>query len=164
MKRRLACVALLLIGLSGCGFRLRGPVNMAFTSVAIEAPPHSGLVNPLRRQLAAATNTQLSDLPSQAALRVEILSENRDKEVLSVNAQGRVREVTLSLRVRARALNAQNKEILPSTEFIQRRDLSFNESIVLAKEAEENLLYQEMQTEIIALLVQRIAALPATVP
>ncbi|MEZ0307598.1 MAG: LPS assembly lipoprotein LptE, partial [Ramlibacter sp.] len=50
------------------------------------------------------------------------------------------------------------KELIPETELLQQRDISFNESAVLAKEAEENLLYRDMQTDIVQQLMRRLAA------
>ncbi len=144
---------------AGCGFKLRGTSTMSFPTVTVQSPGNSQLATDLRRHLAAATTAQISHEGASAALRVEIMGESREKEVLSVNAQGRVREYTLTLRVKARALDPQGTELLPPTDFVQRRDISFNEGVVLAKEAEENLLYREMQNEIVQLLVRRVAAL-----
>ena len=154
-----ALVSFLILGNSACGFRFRGVVQMAYPSVAVQAAPTSQIVGDLRRQLAAVSNTTLLNDAATAALRVEILSESREKEVLSVNAQGRVREYTLYLRVKIRALDAQGNEVLTPTDFVQKRDISFNEGVVLAKESEDNLLYREMQNEIVQLILRRIAAL-----
>jgi LPS-assembly lipoprotein len=43
-------------------------------------------------------------------------------------------------------------------EIVQQRDISFNESAVLAKEAEEVLLYRDMQSDIVQQLLRRLAA------
>jgi LPS-assembly lipoprotein len=40
---------------------------------------------------------------------------------------------------------------------VQQRDISFNESVVLAKEAEEALLYRDMQSDIVQQLLRRLA-------
>ena len=50
------------------------------------------------------------------------------------------------------------KDLIPETELLQQRDISFNESAVLAKESEENLLYRDMQTDIVQQLMRRLAA------
>jgi LPS-assembly lipoprotein len=52
----------------------------------------------------------------------------------------------------------QGRELIPETEITQQRDISFNESAVLAKEAEEGLLYRDMQSDIVQQLLRRIAA------
>ena len=41
---------------------------------------------------------------------------------------------------------------------MQQQDVSYNESAALAKEAEEQLLYRSMQTDIVQQLMRRLAA------
>jgi LPS-assembly lipoprotein len=48
-------------------------------------------------------------------------------------------------------------EIIPETEISLFRDISFNETIVLSKEAEEQLLYRNMQTDIAEQMMRRVA-------
>jgi LPS-assembly lipoprotein len=157
-----ACLLIAVFGLlSACGFKLRGAATLPYETVSVAAPGNSQLAADLRRNLAATSNTRIVEDPKIAALQVQVLSEIRDKQVLSVNAQGRVREYTLFLRVTVKALNAAEKEVLAPTEFVQKRDISFNEGVVLAKESEEALLYREMQSDIMQSIVRRIAALPA---
>jgi LPS-assembly lipoprotein len=81
--------------------------------------------------------------------------------VVGLNASGQVREFQLRVRVKFRLRGAQGKELIPDTELLQQRDISFNESAVLAKEAEEGLLYRDMQTDIVQQLLRRLAAVTA---
>jgi LPS-assembly lipoprotein len=53
------------------------------------------------------------------------------------------------------------KELIPATELLLQRDISFNESAVLAKEAEEALLYRDMQSDIVQQIMRRLAAVKA---
>jgi LPS-assembly lipoprotein len=151
--------AALMATATGCGFHFRGVTQMGFPTVTVQAPQNSQLGSNLRRQLAATSNAQVMQDKTGAALQVEVMNESRGREVLSVNAQGRVREYTLTLRVTVRAVDAKGIELLAPTEFAQSRDISFNEGVVLAKEAEENLLYRDMQNEIVQLVLRRVAAL-----
>jgi len=48
--------------------------------------------------------------------------------------------------------------LIEPTELLQQRDISFSETAVLAKEAEEALLYRNMQTDIVQQLMRRLAA------
>jgi LPS-assembly lipoprotein len=78
--------------------------------------------------------------------------------VVGVNASGQVREFQLRVRVRFQLRTPQGRELIAPTEILQQRDISFNESAVLAKEAEEALLYRDMQTDIVQQLMRRLAA------
>ena len=65
----------------------------------------------------------------------------------------------MRIRVKFRVRTSQGRELTPETDITQQRDISFNESAVLAKEAEEGLLYRDMQSDIVQQLVRRLAAI-----
>ena len=150
-------------GLVGCGFRLRGAPEFAFGSLYLSAPASSPLARELQRTLESAGG-QLkvlrdpAQLPQAEAL-FELLSEQQERAVVGRNAAGQVRELQLRLRVRFRLRNPQGEEMIPPTELLQQRDISYSETAALSKEAEELLLYRSMQTEIVQQLLRRLAAL-----
>ena len=161
MKRRslLGCAALLV--LSGCGFKLRGAPDFAFRSLRVNAAETSPLGNELKRNLASISTLKLvEDAHNTAAEAViDILSELREKTVVGVNTSGQVREFQLRLRLRFRVRTPQGKELIGDTELLQQRDISFNESAVLAKEAEEGLIYRDMQSDLVRQIIRRLAAI-----
>jgi len=161
MKRRdlLATAPVLL--LAGCGFQLRQAPDFVFNSIYVGAPGSSQLGNELKRNLASNGNLQvLADPtpPQQAQVVLDLLADQREKVVVGLNATGQVREFQLRTRIRFRLRTPQGKELIPDTELLQQRDISFNESAVLAKESEENLLYRDMQTDLVQQLMRRLAA------
>ena len=164
MKRRgVLAIGAAAAALAGCGFQLRQAPEFAFDSIVVAAPASSPLANELRRNLGA--NGKLKVLPplqqQQADVILDLLQEQREKVVVGLNATGQVREFQLRSRVRFRLRTPQGRELIPDTELLQQRDISFNESAVLAKEAEENLLYRDMQTDIVQQLMRRLAAIKA---
>lgn len=147
--------------LAGCGFQLRQPPQFAFRSIYVAAAPHSALGKELKRSIASAADVAVFDDPASlkaAQVVLEVLADQREKVVVGLNATGQVREFQLRTRFRFRLRNAQGRELIPETELLQQRDISFNESAVLAKEAEENLLYRDMQSDIVQQLLRRLAA------
>lgn len=148
------------LALAGCGFKLRGNQNFAFSSIAILPYPGGALAIELRRSFGAAVRVLGSDTPlTQAQVVLDLLQEQREKTVVGVNSSGQVREFQLRIRVKFRVRTREGQELVPETEILQQRDISFNESAVLAKEAEEALLYRDMQTDIVQQLMRRLAAL-----
>ena len=122
---------------------------------------NSALANELRRNLASLGSLQViadPDLRSTAQAVLDILLDQREKTVVGVNASGQVREFQLRVRVRFRLRTPQGRDLIPETELLQQRDISFNESAVLAKEAEEGLMYRDMQSDIVQQLIRRLAA------
>jgi len=164
MKRRsvlalISQASLATLALAGCGFKLRGSQNFPFSSIAVMPHPGGAVAIELRRSFGGAVRVLAPDEPlDQAQMVIDILQEQREKTVVGVNSSGQVREFQLRIRVRFRVRTPQGKELVPDTEILQQRDISFNESAVLAKEAEEALLYRDMQTDIVQQLMRRLAA------
>lgn len=150
-------VAGLLLG--GCGFKLRGSYNYAFERIAIMPNPGGPLGIELRRSFSEPMRVLELDTPlTQAQVVLDILQEQREKTVVGVNSSGQVREFQLRVRVKFRVRTPQGQELIPESEILQQRDISFNESAALAKEAEEALLYRAMQTDIVQQLLRRLVA------
>jgi LPS-assembly lipoprotein len=161
MKRRNLILAALPVAVSACGFQLRQAPNFAFNSIYIGAAPNSSLGNELKRTIAYSDGiTVIAAGPGVANAQVvlEVLADQREKVVVGLSASGQVREFQLRTRLKFRLRTPQGKELIPETELLQQRDISFNESAVLAKETEENLLYRDMQTDIVQQLMRRLAA------
>ncbi len=147
--------------LAGCGFALRAPPEFAFSSLYAAVPPTSPLGLELRRQLGATGSvTLITDAAAQKEAQVilDFLGEQREKAVVGVSATGQVREVQLRLRLRFRLRTPQGKELIPATELLLQRTQSYDEAFALAKEAEEQLLYRNMQSDMVQLIMRRLAA------
>ena len=153
--------SLALISLNGCGFALRKAPDFAFTTLYSSLAESSPLGVELRRSLEATRKVKvISDAGriNEAQVILEVLLDQREKVVLSLNATGQVREFQLRLRFRFRLRTPASKELIPASEIALQRDISFNESAVLAKEAEENLLYRDMQSDVVQQIMRRLAA------
>jgi LPS-assembly lipoprotein len=167
--------------LAGCGFQLRQAPDFAFDTLVMNAPPSSPLAAELSRSLASngrvkvvsTSGTALRPTAGAAAPAASAASapaasnqvifdlpqELREKIVVGLNSSGQVREFQLRSRIRFRLRTPQGKELIPETELLQHRDITFNEAAVLAKEAEEALLYRDMQTDLVQQLMRRLAAI-----
>jgi LPS-assembly lipoprotein len=159
MRRRLVLLATLPAVLAGCGFELRKAPEFAFKSILI--PSGSAVAIDLRRSLTSVPEVQVlpaGSRPDQAQVILDVPSELREKVVVGLNASGQVREFQLRIRLKFRLRTPQGKELIPETELLQQRDISFNESAVLAKEAEEGLLYRDMQADLVQQLMRRLGA------
>jgi len=159
-RRTLLIVLAAATVLAGCGFQLRQAPNFAFSTIHVGAPANSSLGNELKRSIASGGNVTVVDAsrPDSAQVVLDVLADQREKVVVGLNASGQVREFQLRSRVRFKLRTPQGKELIAETELLQQRDISFSESAVLAKEAEENLLYRDMQTDIVQQLMRRLAA------
>jgi len=148
--------------LGGCGFELRRPPEFAFKSVYASVAPSSVLGMELKRNLAAVGSVQLITDTAQAKnaqVVLEVVNELREKVVVGMNASGQVREFQLRFRLKFRLRTQDGRELIPETELLQQRDLSYSEVYALSKEAEEAMLYRSMQTDIVHQIIRRMAAI-----
>jgi LPS-assembly lipoprotein len=166
MKRRLfnqsVLAALLVTGaiaVTGCGFKMRGSFNYAFKTLLSGFVDNSTLGNEFKRVLAADGAVALVTDPAKAQVVLDVISEQREKVVVGVTSAGQVREFQLRLRLKFRLRTPSGKDIIPETELLVQRDVSFNETAVLAKENEEAVLYRDMQTDMVQQLLRRLAAI-----
>lgn len=152
-----AALALLLaIALAGCGFQLRGAAALPFDTLYIPGTT-GGIALDLKRNIQSGTRTAVVDDPKNAEAVLEFTQELREKHILSLAATGRVREFQLRYRVAFRVHDGKGGEFLPASLIQLTRDVSFNDSDVLAKETEEQLLYRDMQFDMVQQVMRRIA-------
>jgi LPS-assembly lipoprotein len=147
---------------SGCGFELRRAPTLPFSTLQLKGfKDSSPLGRELRRSLVASRATVVVDTAGSAQVVLEALADEREKSVVASTAAGQVREVQLRARLLFRVRSPAGKDLLPTTEILLSRDMSYNESNALAKEHEEGLLYAAMQSDIVAQVLRRLAAVPA---
>ena len=150
----------LLLSLSGCGFHLRNSQEFAFETIALSPQPGGAITVDLTRYLGDRVVPEKSKGSTPAPqVILDIVQEQREKTVVAVNTSGEVREMQLQIRLRFRVRSPQGDVLIASTEITQQRDITFNESSALAKEAEEVLLYRDMQNDIVQQMLRRLAAI-----
>src|SRR3954468_15299973 len=151
----------LLLGLSfllaGCGFQLRGTANVPFDTVFVPGAT-GGIALDLKRNIQAGTRAKVVDDAKSAEAIVQFTDETRLKEILSLSGTGRVREYQLRYRVGFRVHDGKGADYVPQSVIQLSRDIGFNDSEVLAREAEEGLLYRDMQTDMVQQIMRRLAA------
>ncbi len=161
LRRRRFAAALALSALAGgCGFKLRGSQRFAFSEMALQPSPGGPVVQELRAALSGSVRILGAEVPSdKAPLRLEILSEQREKTVVGVNTSGQVREFQLRLRVSFKLDVSQGRELIAPETIVQLRDISYNETYALAKETEQAQLYRDMQSDVVQQILRRLAAI-----
>ena len=96
--------------------------------------------------------------PPQVDAVLDILTDQREKSVVGSTAAGQVREFQLRLRFRFKLSTPRGKELIPESEILLQRDISYSESIALSKQEEEAELYRDMQTDVVQQVLRRLAA------
>lgn len=145
------------VALAGCGFDLRQPARVSFSSIALVGfARRSPLADELKRQL--QKQVPVLDAPDKAEVVLQALDDVREKSVVASTAAAQVRELQLRLKFNFRARTPSGRELIPRAELLVSRDMSYSETAALAKELEEAELFREMQSDIVAQVLRRLAA------
>ena len=150
-----ACAAVAV--LAGCGFQLRGEPAVGIRALHISSTAPSGIANDIRRSLSSGP-TKVVAGPTDAQAHLRILMEGREKSVHTITGTGRVYEFQLRLVVRYDLLvPGRELPLIAPTEAEARRIITYSETAPIAKEAEEQLLYKDMQVELAGRILRQIA-------
>jgi LPS-assembly lipoprotein len=155
---RLTAGVALCAALAACGFQLRGSATLPFETLYVEAPQGSLFAIEFRRSIGTGSRTRITATQAEADATLQVMNELREKEILSLSASGRVRELQLRYRLQYQVYDRQKNLIAAPGEIVLRRDYSFNDQDQISKESEEALLYRDMQTDAVQQLVRRLQA------
>lgn len=144
--------------LGGCGFQLRGSVALPFETLLVTGADNTPFAIDLRRGLRASRRVEVVDDPARAQAVLQVTGLTQERRILSLSAAGRVQEYQLIYRVSFRVHDGRGQELLPVNDIVLRRDITFNDSQVLAKEQEEILLVRDMQNDAVQQVLRRLSA------
>ena len=149
---------ILLMLVTSCGFKLRGayqlPVAMQTTYVD-SAQKNSTLTRALIRSL-KASNIKIATQSADNIAILKLSKETRNKRIVSVDANGRAREYTLTysigfhVKAQGAGFEIENQDISISRDFV------FDTEDVLGNSRGESQLYEEMQQDVIRLILLRL--------
>ena len=157
-RRGLLATSAAAILLGGCGFALRQPPQLPFERLALVGfAPRSPLAAELKRRV--GPQLRIVDNPARAQVVLQALEEERQRSVVATTGVGQVREFELRSHLRFRASTPAGQLLLPTSELLLTRALTYNESAALAKQQEEEELYRAMEADLVTQVLGRLAAL-----
>jgi len=155
--RALAGVAIAIL-VASCGFQLRGSTELPFRTIWVGFSDASPLGTEFKRYIRGGTSTRIVSDPKEAEAKLLVLGESREKEILSLDGTGQVREYTLYYVFVFKVDDGKGRDFIPPTRITLRRDITVDNNTILAKQAEEDLLYRDMQSDLVQQLLRRLAA------
>jgi LPS-assembly lipoprotein len=153
---------LLALSVTACGFKLRGQISeLPFERIYIAAPAGMTIGAELERVINAHTRAQVVKKIEKSEVVIHILHATREKRILSLSAGGKVREFELIYRLAARLLDSKNVELASMQEIRITRILPYLDAQKLAKTAEEEMLYKDMQQDAVQQILRQMIAVSA---
>lgn len=158
MRRlRLLAALGLFVMLAACGFQLRRPVTLPFSTLYVQA--NAPLKDNITRAVQMGTQARVVDSPQAAQAVLEVTHENQEQRILSLNALGQVAAYTLYERVTFQLRDARGGTLLAPQTIEQTRDLEYDPSKVLSLSNAQSALYQDMRNEVANQIMWRLRAL-----
>jgi LPS-assembly lipoprotein len=151
-KKFMAILMLLII--SSCGFHMRGITEISFKKISLEGKELS--FTKAFKRILTSNKIAVVSLTENPELRLELLSEETEKRILSLSGQGLVREYEIFYRVRYR-IKTSNMETWSQENLLEtRRDFTYSDTNVIGKEEEERQMNEAMRNEAITNLFNQI--------
>ena len=150
--------AAILGSIGGCGFRLKGAVDLPYKALAITGNPSPQLRGDIQTAVLTGTAVKVAINPRDADLLLEILNETTTQEILAYNANGQISAYRLTVRVTFRAFDTAGVEVVPESEIYLTRDLDFSVSTVLANDAQIQGFLGLMRRDLAIQILRRISA------
>ncbi len=146
--------------LAGCGFRMQGAMTLPedVRSVYISAPD---LLSPFAVELRHALERSGASVPGSAAEAdavVRVRSERTGRRVLSVSSRNTPQEYEIFYTVDY-TIERGGEEVLPLQRHELTRSFSFDQSRLLAKDREEDVLREAMARDLADLVLRRLETL-----
>lgn len=148
------CLLLSALTLAACGFQLRGMADLAFQNLYIQGPKLS--ISKDLKKLLAVNGVTVVDEQEKAELMLEFMSESKEDRILSLSGAGRVSEYELFYRVNFRMRDPANELWGPMQKLEERRDFSYDDTQLLAKQSEEDRLYDDMRADAVREIMRRL--------
>jgi LPS-assembly lipoprotein len=157
---RLAALVTVTLVLAGCGFQLQGelvaPPGMERTYIdAVER--NSQFHRELRRQLLAA-GVELTDAPGEATAILAVTADETGQRVLSVSARNVPTEYEVFYSIEYSLVSGEQMLLAPQ-ELTFTRDYTWDETLVLGKAREEDLLRDSIVRDLVRTVLKQISSL-----
>ncbi|MBK1724334.1 hypothetical protein CKO23_19160 [Thiocystis violacea] len=156
---RLAWLALVVTLSTGCGFHLRGSVEVPaeYNPIFLQSSRDS-LLRPAFKDLLVGSKVRLTESTADAKLRLRILSELRSSRVAAVDANGKTLAYELHYVVRFDAVGADGQQRVPPLTLDLMRNFDNPDVEVLGKQLEQEMIYEDFATDVADRILMRLRA------
>ncbi len=154
---------LLLVGLlagllAGCGFQLRGAVEVPDAFQPLYVAGAGPLVEAVRTRL-VGSDVRQTNAPKEAGLILTIYRQERDSRVVAVDENGKALAYEQSYRFDFQADGGDGKALMPRQTLLLQRTFDDNPNVeVLGKDTESEYIYQDMVDDAAGQILLRLRA------
>ena len=147
----------LISSLVSCGFHLRGTSDIAFDTMFIQG--NTLIISKNLKKSLTTNGVKVLDSAEGAELLLETVGEENEKRILSLAGGGTVNEFELFYRIHYRTKQAGSALWSQVQTVEARRDYTYSDANLLAKQGEEKRLNENMQADVLSNLIRRLSSL-----
>ncbi len=140
-------LTLLLLVISGCGFKLRGLYDIPESLKQVTLLSDSNDPQ-LERTLEQALEANGVEVTSEAPYRIELLEQRFDRRTLSLDSSARASEYELRGEVTFRVTDQEGEELLPPRTLTSERSYNVDSANITASNSQEPVLRQQMHQDL----------------
>jgi LPS-assembly lipoprotein len=157
MKRFALILTLSLSLVTGCGFHLRGKIDLpdSLSTLYVKAPQVE-----LRDELGDALQTSGATVVKSAtadSATINIETARYRREVRTVDERGKSTGYILFLDVDYSVVDNQGNTVVKKTRTSARRDYTFDDTQALVAQRQEEILRQELREDVSQAILRRLA-------
>ena len=139
-------LALITLVLAGCGFHLRGTVDIPrwLNNVAIIVHQGNRELEPRLKEQLLAYNVQVAAEPNLATYWLIIENDSFQQNISSISSSTTPRQYELVYTVRFKLQRAKGSDLIPSSQVVISRHITLNSDRILGSTGEEDIQKREM--------------------
>jgi len=161
LTSRVLFLALILGLLSGCGFQLRGNIDLdpGLKRMHLQGVSQFSRLGINLRQALNSSGVEVVEKLAQSDAILRISNVKFDRRLLSVSSlSGKVNEYELRYSFAVSLEDRKGKQLLAPKRLQQIRDYTYDEANVLGKGNEESRLRTEMEKDLVRQVLRRLQA------
>lgn len=145
--------------LTGCGFHLRGMLDMPrwLNQISIVNQSANRNLEPWLVEQLEAYHIQISDDAARAKYWLIIEHDDVQEQIKSISSSTTPRQYQLIYTVRFKLQRTRGAEIIPSTQVLVTRQVTINSDRILGSTGEAELLKSEMERDAAMQIIARLS-------
>lgn len=158
MLTKKAVILGLALLLSACGYHLRGAIQLPENMKSVYVEGSSGALLDQFKQAMKSSSSTLSSSRTGAGIVIKIANEEFNRRSLSLSSSGKSNEFELEYRMDYEFTNAKDALLMEKQTVDIRREYYNDQTVVIAKENEENVIRNEMYQQAVQAILNRARA------
>ena len=154
---------LIFLMLTACGYHMRGSIAMPETLKNLYVFNASSALQSELSDVVKASKGHLAASPNEAGLVVKIISEDIRTRVLSIGSSGKSNESELNYFLQFQFYDNQENQIMEEQRIEIAREYFNDQTAVLAKSNEEQILRKEIYKQAVRMMLLRAEAAAAKI-